>query len=300
MSEVLLPDFIKSNVGCQGTVKKQTGQSNDGNLRHGGDVNVVSDFWAQHAIDKIRATYGDETRMSPTSFLKFGKTFNSDSGSQTTVAIMPDSLLHETFVSTNAIDSISSASTSDVGQPVTIEGHTISGGVFTSASQVISLNGQNRVALTTPLARVQRAYTIDPNGLVAPVYIFENVALTGGVPNVDANVHLIIDSGQVQSRKASSTCSNVEYGIITMMTGSVNRTSTANVDMELQIRPVGEAFRPAYEDSLRSTGGNRFSIDFRPYIIAPKNSDIRVVAASSANNTTVAASYGVINCAVQS
>ncbi len=88
----------------------------------------IQDYNIYHAIDIINDTYGVNVSVEnkKKDLLKFGR--NPLVGTtRATIMDLPTGVLHETYVSTNAITTISSSSTSDTRQ-VTVEGHTISGG----------------------------------------------------------------------------------------------------------------------------------------------------------------------------
>lgn len=150
----------------------------------------------RQALNEIYDQYGvwasvDRKRKS---LGKFGRTLNADSNVETTVAQLgtvgsPES--NETFVTTNAIDGVVSAGASGTdNQVLTIEGHTIDGsGNLTFVVQNVTLTGQTKATLATPLARATRAYVKDgtfgapattPEG---PCYIYASsgVNLSSGV-----------------------------------------------------------------------------------------------------------------------
>lgn len=94
----------------------------------------------RHAINEIYSTYGDVVSVNEKakSLLKFGQ--NALVGtSQATVMTLPAGILAETYVTTNAIDSVSSSDNGDT-QLVYVEGHTIDGdGNLTFISQTVTL-----------------------------------------------------------------------------------------------------------------------------------------------------------------
>jgi len=128
---------------------------------------------------------------------KFGRNTNVGT-SETTIMRFPtgSSEVHETYVSTNAIDSIASLNSGDTSLPFYYEGHTISGGAFTFISDNVTLDGSNsqtRVALPTPVARISRAYQTSNTGATknaGQVCFFQNGAVSGGSVVTPANVHM--------------------------------------------------------------------------------------------------------------
>ena len=72
---------------------------------------------------------------------------------------------------------------------------------------------------------------------------------------------------------------------------SVNKFKAAAVDFELQRRDVGGLFRPFFRLSLDSGAQSTIHIPFDPYLIVPKNSDVRVVATGDSAGISVEATF---------
>lgn len=259
------------------------------------ETTTPSSFLVQLAEQEIFNTYGDTVSVleKGKTLLKFGRNSDLDSAARETIWNTGG---NETYVSTNAIDTISSSNAGDT-QEVYIEGHTVTGtGVnqqFTFVSQTATLNGQNKVVLSTPLARVSRAYDNDQTTFSGDIRIYEDTAITGGVPSDATKVHLTISGslGDTQSFKCSTTFSNIDYFICTGGFASVERATAALVDFRFEVRRPGGVFRPVSAITLNSNGSGFGQVIFNPYVIIPKNSDIRVTAQSSTNNVAVDASF---------
>jgi hypothetical protein len=195
---------------------------------------------------EVYSTYGQRVSIDAKakSLLKFGKSGNlsTNAGLQTVWSVDGN----ETYISTNLIDSVVSSSASDT-QEVTIEGHTIEGsGVdakFTFVVQTVTLNGQTPVALTTPLARASRVNNNSSTEIVGVVSVYEDSAVTGGVPNDVTKVHIDIPLGFQQSFKAATTFSNTDYFFLTGCYGAVSQKQTAAADFYIELREVGKSFR---------------------------------------------------------
>jgi hypothetical protein len=192
---------------------------------------------------------------------------------------LPSGVAHETYLSDNLITTISSSSGSDTGE-LYVEGHTISGTKLTFVEQTVTLDGQNQVSLTTPLARCNRKYRdIEPN-LVGAIYAYEDDTDTSGVPDTDAKVHCIIRAGENQSEKAATSVSDFDFWIVTNFTADVFQKTAAFAEVRLERRRVGKAFRPS-GGSLAVASGQHETYWFNPYLIIPKNSDVRLTAVGS-------------------
>ena len=241
------------------------------------------------AMREIETTYGD--KVSPyekgKTLLKFGR--NSDM-SLNELETLWEVGGNETYVPFDGTNPIDTASSSDVGDnaSVTYEYHTQSGTgadtQFTFGIGTFTVNGQNKVTLPTSVARVSRAY-VNSGTLNGDLYIYQDGAITGGVPNTAADIHISVlgSIGQTQSFKAATTFSNSDYFICTGGFVSVARKTSGTVDFQLQVRRVNSVFRPVARLSLNSAAQDTVQISLFPYAIVPKNADMRIVGTSSAN-----------------
>lgn len=244
------------------------------------------DFWASQALREIKHQYGVSVRMKDKSFLKFGQNTDIDSGVEETVWLRGG---HETLPTGNVIDTISSSSTSDM-QNVLIEGHTMSNGKLNFVEQAVTLNGRNKVVLTTPLSRASRMYNNDSVDFHGTVYAYEDDTLSNGEPQTQSKIHLQTSGGNNQTLKASTSLGDGEYGLITYFYASVNKKQAACVDFKIQVRELGKVFRTQILRSAHSTGGN-IELSIRPYLIVPPNSDIRITSESGVANVSVTAGF---------
>ncbi len=238
------------------------------------------------AEEEVFESEGDKVSISlkKKSLLKFGKNVDLGTSSETVWIQGGD----ETYATGNDIDTISS---SDEGDAVvmSITGHTLSGSELTEVTQLATLDGQNKVTLTTPLYRVERAFNTGSTGLAGTVYVYEDDTVVAGVPQTAANIHLKVQAADNQSLKAAASVANNEYYFITSMQAGVNRQQSRSVDFSLQVREFGKIFRTKYTISAHSNGGS-VQVIFDPCIVIPKNSDWRVVAESSGTSTQIEAS----------
>lgn len=251
----------------------------------------ANEYWVSRAIAEVQTTYGDTVSVDAKNkrIFKFGS--NSSVGaSEATIADLGSGELHETYVSDNLITHISSSSTNDA-QALKLECHTVSGGVFTFMVQDITLAGQTKTALTTPCARVSRLYNNDSTALEGAVYVYEDVAVTNGVPQTASAVHITIPAGKQQSFKAATTISNNDYYFITEAYVAVSKKSSASVDAFLEIRLQEKVFREQVPFSVSSNGTNGEFVKFEPYIIVPKNADVRMVAIASTTGVQVVGAF---------
>ncbi len=234
--------------------------------------------------------YGDTISVlaAGQTLLKFGKAFDIGATQETIWQQGGE----EVLPTTNSIDTISSSDATDT-QTTIMVGHTVIGtgldAKFTQVIQTVTLNGQNKVVLPTPLARVQRAADTNTSVYGGDVYIYEDTAISSGVPTDGTKVHLKMLAGQTQSYKASFTVADDEYVIITGVVYSINKKTDARVDFEVLVQLPGRLFRPATPVTLSSVGTSAFTGQLYPYPVIPRNTDFKIAATSSTNNTDVSA-----------
>lgn len=258
----------------------------------GADNSVNPDtttFPIQSAIDVVYSTYGDivSVEQKKKTLYKFGRNADVSTDFETVWRTGGD----ETYVSTNAIDTISSSNTGDT-QEVVIEGHTISAGILTFVSQTKTLNGQNKVVIDTPLARMTRLYNNGTTNFAGTIYGYEDDTVSSGVPQTASKIHITVNNGN-QSEKASTSISNTDYWFITEFRGYCFDKTAAVVEFEIQTRQVAstpKVWRTLFETS--GTNGQPTDIKFDPVFIVPKNHDVRIRAKADGANTDIGAAMG--------
>lgn len=245
---------------------------------------ITNSFDVQHSIDVIKSTYGDTVSVQEKKkdLLKFGR--NKAVGtSDSTIMTLPSGEVHETYVESDLINSIISDDAGDTVE-VGVEGHTKSGSDYTFVTQTATLTGTTVVALGTALTRVSRVYNNNSTDLVGNIYVTETDTYTAGVPDTATKVHLTVAAGHNQSEKAATTISSVDYWIVTSVYGDVLEKTAAFANIELEIRLNGKAFR--HQVNLAASNGHSHH-HFKPYLVVPKNADVRLVASADGANTDV-------------
>lgn len=156
-------------------------------------------------------------------------------------------LMNYVFSTTADIDSISSSSASDT-QKIVIEGLDSD---WNLVSQTITLNGQTRVALTTNLIRVFRAFNDNSVNLVGHVFVYVNGAITGGIPDTNADIRAIIDPDNQQTEMAVYTIPNDKRAYIRdwyMSTSGGNKASS--YVFKLKSRNYNKIFRTKHSSAM--------------------------------------------------
>lgn len=238
--------------------------------------------------DTILNTYGDTVSFQDKlkTLYKFGRNSDIGTSSETVWSTGGD----ETYVTTNAIDKISSSDAGDT-QSVVVEGHTIDSGILTFVVQNVTLAGQTETALPIPLARATRLYNNDTSAFAGTVYVYEDDTVTAGVPQTTSKIHLTVNDGN-QSEKASTSISNTDYYAITAFVGYCFDKTPAVVEFDGELRQVAstpKAWRTVFH--CTGTNGSPTIVPFEPAFIIPKNSDIRVRAKADGASTDIGCAF---------
>jgi hypothetical protein len=256
---------------------------------------IVDDPHLEQAYRVIKSTYGDTVSVEEKkkSLLKFGRNPNVPTTGATLWMTGADDP-HETYVAdgVNSIDTISSSDGGDT-QAVKIEGHTSATdnhGVTTKTFVVQSatLEGQGKVVLDTPLNRMTRLYNDGSTDFAGEVYGYEDTAIIAGKPSDTTKIHITVANNN-QSEKAATALSGVDYWLITEIHVYVLEKGSAFADVSLEIREQGKVFRHVLTIASASGG-----VDYHltPYVVVPKNADVRLTAVSSSASIDVA---GMVN-----
>lgn len=270
----------------------------------------VMDPSLQFSINEVYSYDGLTIHPKWKTLRKFGKTSDADASTKTTVATLGTGETNETFSTSNDINALVSSSGSDTGS-ITVEGHTIdASGNLTFVSQECVLTGQTPSSLSFPLARCTRLYRTagtfaSPSvDLVGDVFAFtdsSDVTVTGGVPQTASTIKCRIVAGRQQSEKCATSISQTDYWIVKSVTGTVSRNAgnTVTADFDLEIRRLGGVWLPAGIQMIaRADSDPKEIVDLDPYIIVPRNSDVRLVATTNTDNTTVSGSVAGILCEI--
>ena len=247
----------------------------------------VPDGRLVQAEREIQSTFGDVVSIDKKakSLIKFGKSADLSANGTSTVWTVGG---HEVYVNDNLITHISSSSAADVYE-VLLECHTVSGtgqdAKFSFLTQTVTLQGQTKVALPTPVARVSQVFNNNGVELVGRVTVYEDVAITAGVPNDPTKIHIDIPAGLQGSFKAATTFSDEDYYVLTGGFGSVSLKQSAAADFYLEVREVGKVF--VQRAAVSASSGGPWEIDLDPAVIIPRNADVRITVETDTNNAVV-------------
>jgi len=243
-----------------------------------------------HALDVIQERHGEQASVAAADRSRLAVGNNANVG--TTLVSAWDFEQDETFVNDNSIDTLSSDVEGDTGNELILVGYTISGGLLTRVVQTAvthATDGRTKVVLDTPLARCCSIIHKDTTAMTGTLYVYEDGAITLGVPDDLTTVHCTMVGTKSQSFKGCSATANDEWWIITGMYASVKRNTNAIVDFTVEAREVNDGapniFRTLVE--ISASQGSPVIVSTEPYLILPNNSDFRIRAISTTSATEV-------------
>lgn len=295
-------------------VTKRLHQSGDGSYAEVVVLDIDHAPVVAQAIHDIKSTYGLDVSVheKSKSLIKFG---NNSAVRNTKVPVMTlaSSSAIEPQVATNIVDSISTDDASASGQ-VLVEGHTVSGNDLTFVVQYVTLDGQNRVALTTPLRDMVRIRKItDPtltdseNVALTPtsiavdstIYGYDDtgVSLVSGVPDDLTQVHCTMDSNAGSSGKGATSIAATDFYVILGLNLSVNLKNNAIVDFRLEEKfwsaPLKDYISRISKITLDTAASPSAIFTFPVAVVIPKNHDVRMTAISNVSNVDVEVTAGM-------
>lgn len=299
--ELKLNDFTAYNITTGRPVLGKTYDPLNTTLKEIKEIEDMFGGWQRRAYEvpdgrlvqaerEIYRSFGEQVSVDKKakSLIKFGKSRALPVDSLETVWTVGG---HETYVPADTITHISSSSPSD-NQEIMIECHTVEGtgadSKFSFLTQTVTLDGQNKVALSVPVARVSQIYNNNGTELQGRVAVYEDTAIVGGIPTDASKIHIDIPAGLQSSFKGATTFSDKDYYILTGGFGSVSIKQDAAADFYLEVREAGKVFRQVA--AISASSGGPWNVELDPAVIIPKNADVRITAETSTNNAVV---YGV-------
>lgn len=265
--------------------------------------------WCNIAVKFILDTFGDRVSVDSKrlSEINFGMNEDIVQDTETNISNLPAGQPQEFILAANLIDTISTTDNSFTGD-VFIQGHRIDGGDLIAVDQIVTLNGQNKVAIPIPLLIVDTAEDADEDlfsSLSDLVIIYEDTAISGGAPTDGSKVHLQFEALHRRSLKASATFGAKEYGLITQFFADINKKTAATADILIRIRQLGAGpgrrpggFKTRIIRSVSSTATNATHFEMRPYVIVPKNSIVTMNVIASKSQVSLSAGFNVITAGV--
>lgn len=194
-----------------------------------------------------------------------------------------------TFSTGADIDSISSDNAGDT-QEITI---IMLDANYEEFTQTVTLNGQNRVAIT-PGLRLNRAYNSNGVPTSGNVYIYENTALSGGAPIDVTKVRGYISVAGQQTLQAVYTTPAGKTAYIYEFQTSMGGRKTGFATYEGFLRVPGGVFRIQDTHDLAATGTSNLANVYTAPRAYPEKTDFRPQITVDTNGLGFSCSFVVV------
>lgn len=198
------------------------------------------------------------------------------------------------FSTSADIDSISSSDASDT-QDIEIQGLDED---YNLVTQTITLNGQNRVALTTNLIRVFRLKNVNSTNLADNVYCFVNTTLSSGVPVDTTKVRAMIHSENNQTEMAVYTIPAGKTGYMRDWYAATSGASkNSNFIIKLKARPFSKVFQLKHKSALSDNGTSSYQHKYEEPEKFTEKTDIIMSAqmlAVGATQASISAGFDIV------
>jgi len=200
---------------------------------------------------------------------KFGENPSIDTGDPPVDIWEVGGLYNYDAINTAPIVSLISTSSSDT-EDIEVTGLDIDGNAVT---QVLTLTGDTRVALTTPLWRVYRLENIGSVDLVGTIHCYIG---TGGAPT-DANTRARISIGGNQTLMALSTVPLGKVGFLLKGELGISRPQTAGeARCAYYSRRVGKVFKIKKRINVTNQGSSLYQDERSIPDVIPALTDIKL------------------------
>ena len=185
-------------------------------------------------------------------------------------------LMQYVYSTTNDIDSVISSSASDTGA-VELQGLASD---YSLTNQTVTLNGQTRVAIPTPLRRVFRMKNVGSTNFVGNVCTYiTNAPTSSGVVTLNTDVRSCVNNGNNQTLMAIYTIPLGKKGYMRSFFAATSGGSrSTNYKIRLKARPLGGVFQLKHVTSLVDAGTTHFNhVYVEPEVFA-SGTDIEMTA----------------------
>lgn len=197
-----------------------------------------------------------------------------------------------TFSDASPITHISGSNAGDA-QVIEVQGLDFT--TWKLVNQSIQLNGQNKVALDSPLIRFFRGFNSNGTPLLGNVYIYEDTAIVAGVPTDTTKVRGYISVAENQTLMAIYTIPAGKTGYLLRASSSISKSPTAaNAIFTGKIRLFEGIFRTQLRHNLSSTGSSYVELNAGKFAKYPEKTDLLGHAEVSASGTGVSTTFDLL------
>jgi hypothetical protein len=194
-----------------------------------------------------------------------------------------------TWSTTEAIDSMSSSDAADT-EEITITMLDIN---YVEFTQTVNLNGQARVPLI-PGFRFNRAYNSNGTKFLGNVYIYEDVALTAGVPNDVTLVRGYLSTSGQQTLQSMYTVPAGKTAFLYELKTSMGGRKAGITTYEAFLRVEGGVFLIKDTHDLMATGSSYANDVFTAPRTFPAKTDFKPKITVDTNGLGFAVSFVVV------
>jgi len=239
----------------------------------------------EHAAAEILETYGHRVKIGRKSLHKFGR--NEDAGtSETEIVAFGSTPVRST---TNSIDTVSSSNATDT-QTLRVEGCTIVGNVLTEVIQNVTLTGQTKKLLGTPLSRVTRIANVsNATATLGDVYAYEDTTISAGVPTDPATIGNKMTIEAQSTLLAGTSVGSTNYLILCNAYSYLGKKQSAVANINLETNLVGFVPRTILQAGIGTY--RNMDHDFFPFYIVRPNSDILITSLSDTLAVDITAGF---------
>ncbi len=196
-----------------------------------------------------------------------------------------------TFSTTADIDSVSSSNAGDT-QDITIIGLDAN---WAEVTQTVTLNGQIRVALTTSLIRVYRAYNANSTNFAGNVSVYVNTALTAGVPTDVTKIRAYVRIGNNQTLMCIYTIPAGKTGYFWGGYVSYAKSNATGATFTWRARAFGGVFQVKSKLTCIGTGSSSWDYTYKFPLALPEKTDVLIRCDEvESNNTGVSGGFTVL------
>lgn len=161
--------------------------------------------------------------------------------------------------------------------------------------QNATLNGQTRVALTTPLIRVFRVKNISNQNLGDHCYVYVDTPIVGGVPTDTTKVRAMVHAENNQTEMAVFTIPAGKNGYMRdwyASTAGARRDSSHTI--RLLARPFNQVFQLKHTGNIDVTGTTYVKHDYNEPEVFSEKTDIEIKMNTSQDIAGVAAGFDIV------
>jgi len=191
------------------------------------------------------------------------------------------------FPTAATIDTISSSATADV-QNMVVQGLDEN---WEYVTQAVTLSGQTKVTLGTPLIRCFRAFNANSVDLAGNVYVYCDDTASTGIPEAASSVKAVVRAGINQTEMCIYTVPKGRTGFF--LNGFIGQgiKGGARCNFTWKQRSFGGVFRVAGRVGTGEDGSMHFNYKYAIPIPMPEKTDIMMVCEETTGNNTLV--YGV-------